>query len=655
MPIDLKKLAQDVVHSDSELQVLALQTLLRMEQDLVEASADVLVGLRGDLTRLAASGIGDSRFFARQCLDHIDRVRAAAEREARIATGTPAAGPPPVAAPRLTQRLQAAVPVALDLAALARIAAEKRKEARPHILAMLAGGGPDSELAASAIAALAAIGEPSDVAAAAPYLKHRDARVRANTVELVEALAPRPQQVALLAGLVGDPENRVRANVLKALGALGQEAVFTSLAAMLSSSAIGTRASAVYALRHIRGDRGIELLWKASRDPSELIRLRVVDAARCHRHPQAVEILRKLGNDIDISIAEAAYSALAALAVAESTGQSTGDRAGPLAGLGSADAQVQVRALKEIESGGRKEAREAVVQLVGVATDPLVLAQAIAALARIGQPDDATLVALFLAHTNDRVRANAVEATARLAPRAVAVQSLTPMVDDPDNRVRGNAIKELAEAGVMGLESHVEPMLLHPEVPMRLSGAWCAAYVEPAAALRLLARASVDGEADVRRKVVESLGKLPPGPEVAQLARDLATDPVIAIAHAARELMDKIGGSLPLTPLRKRITQPLKFSPADAFPEPTSGPSPTAYSMPAPRPAQVPPASSTTSPGRALSAEPAEPARFAEPAPSAGSVLSAGPALSSKQPRSGWAPFARGRPSMSVSNTGDPA
>src|SRR5690606_22100960 len=117
------------------------------------------------------------------------------------------------------------------------------------------------------------------------------------------------------------------------------------------------------------------------------------------------------------------------------------------------------------------------------------------------------LVEGLLEHANNRVRANAAETLAVLAPPAIVVRTLTPLLDDRDNRVRGNAVKALAEAGITGLETKVEPMLRHSEVPMRLTGAWCAAFLEPASALKLLQRAARDSEPDVRRKVVDSLGR----------------------------------------------------------------------------------------------------------------------------------------------------
>lgn len=534
MPIDLKKLAQDVVHADVELQVLALQTLLRVDDhEVVACPADVLSGLRNDLSRIAVSGAGDSRFFARQCLDHIDRLRSA----------------PAAPAPRPSTKLS-----------------------RPEALTQL-GSATDPEAIASTLAALVSVGEPIDAKLALGFLKHKDARVRANAVEVVEALAPKDKQVALLAGLSSDPENRVRANVLKALAALGADTVFAGLGSMLEASSVATRASAIYAMRHVRGDRVIELLWKASRDPAEMIRLRVVNALEGNRHPQALEILRKLGNDIDISIAEAAYSALAKLTVAETTAPPPAPE-GPVASLTAVDEQVCLRALKEIDARKLTDAREAVIQLIGRNPDAVLVAQAAATLAKIGQPGDVALLEGLLRHANDRVRANAAETLAVLGSPAVVVRTLTPLLGDRDNRVRGNAVKALAEAGITGLESTVEPMLRHSDVPMRLTGAWCAAFLEPASALRLLQRAARDSEPDVRRKVVDSLGRLPPGPELAQLARELAADPIVKTSEAARALLQKLPRELESPPPRTTLKMHMSFE------EPAEPVRPSARTLP---------------------------------------------------------------------------
>lgn len=523
MPIDLKKLAQDVVHADVELQVLALQTLLRIiDQDAVDYPADVLAGLRSDLSRIATHGNGDSRFFARQCLDQIDRLREKGASPAR------------------------------PLEALTR----------PEALTRLGSTTDPGELA-STLAALVAVGEPVDAKLALGFLKHKDARVRANAVEVVEALAPKDKQVALLAGLASDTDNRVRANVFKALAALGADTVFAGLGTMLDASSVATRASAIYAMRHVRGDRVIELLWKASRDPSEVIRLRVVNALEGNRHPQALEILRKLGNDIDISIAEAAYAALAKLTVADTTAPPPAPE-GPVASLTAVDEQVCLRALKEIDFKKLVEAREAVIQLIGRNPDAVLVAQAVATLGKIGQPADVPLVEGLLRHANDRVRANSAETLAILASPAIVVRTLTPLLDDRDNRVRGNAVKALAEAGITGLESKVEPMLRHSEVPMRLTGAWCAAFLEPAAALRLLQRAARDSEPDVRRKVVDSLGRLPPTPELAALARELAADPIVKTSEAARELLKKLPPQLEAAPPRTTLKMHMSFEEPEA-------------------------------------------------------------------------------------------
>src|SRR5438105_4063257 len=149
MPIDIKKLASDVRSPDVEVQTLALQTLLRMDLELVSADPRLLAEIREGLEKLMEKAEGDSLFFARQCLDHLERV-------------TPSLKPAGVTA-------------------------------------------------GAALSAVAAAGQARDLPAVLPHLRHADARVRANAVEAVERMATPEQLLFHLAPMVEDPADRVRA------------------------------------------------------------------------------------------------------------------------------------------------------------------------------------------------------------------------------------------------------------------------------------------------------------------------------------------------------------------------------------------------------------------------------------------------------------
>ncbi|MBI4859346.1 MAG: HEAT repeat domain-containing protein, partial [Candidatus Riflebacteria bacterium] len=252
MPIDLKKLAQDVLHSDVDLRILAMQTLLRLEGELVRASSTLIGEIRRDLEKLVAETDGDSKFFARQCLDHINKLSptagqqkpAESGRTARPAPPGPPEPPRPVAAqapsPPPPPPQQATTDLGLlqtgdkaaQLATLGQVAQQKLRAAAPKVTALLGAKTADAEVLAAALSCLAKIGQAADLAQVQPLLKHADGRVRANAVEVVEALAPKEQQVSWLSPLAEDPVDRVRANVLKALGTVGQETIYTVLETM---------------------------------------------------------------------------------------------------------------------------------------------------------------------------------------------------------------------------------------------------------------------------------------------------------------------------------------------------------------------------------------------------------------------------------------
>jgi hypothetical protein len=182
-----------------------------------------------------------------------------------------------------------------------------------------------------------------------------------------------------------------------------------------------------------------------------------------------------------------------------------------------------------------------VLALIKATKDEVVLGRALMTLGAIGGEADAVLAQGYLAHPNDRVRANAVEAVTILAPGEVVLRALTPLVEDRDNRVRGNVVKSLAQLGVGGMDDKVDEMLVHADVLMRLSGAWAASFLPPDQAFPLLARAARDSDADVRRMVIESLGRLPATRDIGALARELGSDTSPPVSAAARTLLEKLG------------------------------------------------------------------------------------------------------------------
>jgi len=573
MPIDLKKLAQDILHEDADLRILAMQTLLRMDRELKEASSDLIGTIRSDLEVAASQELGDCRFFARQCLDHVAKIipfqkpletaptpgkptgRIVLQPQVMIPPAahlktppaTPSESPPSATqAPSLPKPPDFASLAAADpqvqLRTLADISAQKIEEARPFVLSLLQKN-PPPEVAALALSTILAIGQPHDVAPLLPFLKHKDGPVRASAVEVVATLAPRDQLALLLAVLCQDPVERVRSDAIKALETLDEQTSFQSLSTMLHSSSIGTRANAAHVLRFLRGDRIIELLWMAARDPSEEVRLRVTQALEFHRHPQVNDLLKRLTKDMDISICEAAYEVLTkrnqtAAAKTDATGEVA--KLGPLQGLNSQDIEVRIESLKEIEAKRLTEARPNVIALVTSSEEPILVSQGLSALRVIGNAADGDLLTRFLGHANDRVRANAVEAISCLSPRETVARLLAPMAQDRSNRVRGNVIRALAELGVSGLEPKVEEMLLHPDVSMRLSAVWAASFIKPRASLSLLSKASGDPSPDVRLKLIEMLGKREISQDMAALVRSLTSDPVLDISEQARRLYERI-------------------------------------------------------------------------------------------------------------------
>lgn len=84
------------------------------------------------------------------------------------------------------------------------------------------------------------------------FLVHEDDRVRANTIEGIEAL-PGDEKFVHLMPRLEDPSARVRANALKALQALGGEKFSSLLGRMVLSPEVDQRLSVLFALGAMRG------------------------------------------------------------------------------------------------------------------------------------------------------------------------------------------------------------------------------------------------------------------------------------------------------------------------------------------------------------------------------------------------------------------
>jgi len=299
MSFDIQRLIEDLQNSDPDIKLLALNTLSRFQYEKLKVKSGLDL-IRVELAKLTTHEESNVVFLAKKALDHYQKSIGN--------QGNPSEG-----------GNQGTVSVNLDElnhpdteirnACLAQILSLKVVEAYKEVLLLLARER-DPRIIATAIRALAQIGNEKTVTLLQVYLYFSDARIRANAVEAIEQLGQHESIISMLPPLLNDPDNRVRANVIKAIGAVDPSEVLSHLQKMLRHKQLPQRSSAVYVLSQIKGKETIDLLNQASTDENEGIRLQVVDALAKRTDQEVIPILRRLSQDIDVEVSEKALQAI---------------------------------------------------------------------------------------------------------------------------------------------------------------------------------------------------------------------------------------------------------------------------------------------------------------------------------------------------------
>jgi HEAT repeat protein len=283
----------------------------------------------------------------------------------------------------------------------------------------------DNPLVRSAfIATLGQMGTSEDVPLLISFLNEADSRVRANAVEALGQIGGK-EAMHHLVPLIKDPDNRVRTNAITVLHASGTIDLIDLLDEMTTSDAVWMRDSALFALFHFGDPRAHRILRHvADRDPLERL-----------RHKARHYLSRLLSDSVAAKPAEAATV---------DGGETPPENAlvvSRYAFLVQLLAPQRRISLLKLENLG-KEDETALWEMLSKEDDSYNLALILSYLKKIGSAEHCERLLPFLRSADDRVRANAVEAVATIAPEAIQGH-LVALVDDPHNRVRANAISAL--------------------------------------------------------------------------------------------------------------------------------------------------------------------------------------------------------------------
>ena len=138
-------------------------------------------------------------------------------------------------------------------------------------------------------------------------LQDQDARVRANTVEVIEEQNISGCEQKIIE-MLQDPENRVKVNAAKYLVKNGYQQAFMTLRNMLVSSEVWLRDSVIFALGEIGDQPSLTLLKAALKDPNQGIRLSVLKALARINNNTARQVLKAASGDPDPVVVQVANS-----------------------------------------------------------------------------------------------------------------------------------------------------------------------------------------------------------------------------------------------------------------------------------------------------------------------------------------------------------
>ncbi|MBI2945630.1 MAG: HEAT repeat domain-containing protein [Candidatus Wallbacteria bacterium] len=311
MAVNLAKICADLGHPDPQIKTFALMSITRLSKQIVDAPSEIRE-IAARLRPLSSSDNPDVVFLARKASNHIDQhfKECLADAGPQAVPPPPPAVPaePPPAAAEPAAQAVAAAPPAPAPAPVLEVPKDPSTLDRPELLKWL-GKAPTPTFLASLLIQIASKGKSEDLEAVRPLLAHEDDRVRANAVEVFERLAA-PGQSSSIVPLLSDRNNRVRGNVVMALARFDHPAVPGTLAEMLDSTAMSMRETAAFVLSRIDKPFVEELLLKALSDPYEGVRMRATRALARYPTRPAVLALKRMLNDLDINICEAAAESL---------------------------------------------------------------------------------------------------------------------------------------------------------------------------------------------------------------------------------------------------------------------------------------------------------------------------------------------------------
>jgi HEAT repeat protein len=399
----------------------------------------------------------------------------------------------------------------------------------PRAVAPLIALLTDAPLREYVTHALVSIGF-ADPAAYTAALAHPDDGVRQGTIRCLAWIAP-SQGVALVSPMIHDPSPEVRAEAIIAIGRLGDEDAGMLLFELLSDEAELIQESAMAALAQLPPARVTPLLLHALESAEMPVRIRAAETLGLLHDPESAPALIALSRDPRESVRRAAVRALGEI---EAPGVSELLRAA----LSDMSSMVRQQAVLSL---GKLQEPETLGDLLPFLEDgdPKMRFATLRALGQIRNPEAVPRVVAFLSDSHKELRFAAVEALGTIRA-AAAVRPLLDVLLDPDRNLRRAAAESL---GHVADPQAVPSLLLALEDEhwsVRCAAATALGRIRNGKATPALLARLGDEDATVRRSVIAALGELGDARAAGRLVQALG-DP--GLQASAQEALRHLGAA----------------------------------------------------------------------------------------------------------------
>jgi HEAT repeat protein len=174
--------------------------------------------------------------------------------------------------------------------------------------------------------------------------------------------------------------------------------------------------------------------------------------------------------------------------------------------LGSLEYEERLEAVSTAGELDWEEALPSLRERLEIEDHPFVLSKLTKVIGGFGDLEDLPLLEPFLAHDDDRVRANTVEGIEQL-PGDAKFDVLRPLLDDPAPRVKTNALLALQGLGEEAYAGLLGRMTRSTMASQRRSALYAVSFLPGSEASDLLAKLMRDEELDIQHQAIARMGR----------------------------------------------------------------------------------------------------------------------------------------------------